>query len=139
MTLFISELDSERKSVITMGISDICVSFLCWVFSAIYIACGHGKTSGAMVCLLLPFFLTGMTALIIGFTRFYKIITLPVRCLWNLSAASFTVGMTLIGVFKIAGVPNSVFLVPIWIGGALTAIACVGVLIVNIKKHLEKI
>lgn len=92
-----------------------------------------------MVCLLVPFFLTGITVLIVGFTRFYKAITLPVRCLWNLSAASFTVGMALLGIFKIAGVPNSVFLVPIWIGGALTALACVGFLIFNIRKHLEEI
>lgn len=120
-----------------MGITDIIVSFLCWLFSAIYIACGHGKTSGAMVCLLVPFFLTGLTVLIISLTRFYKIINLPVRCLWNLSMASFTVGMALLGVFKIAGVPNSIFLVPIWIGGGLTALLCVVFLGVNISKFSE--
>lgn len=139
MTLFISELDTERKSVIRMGISDICVSFVCWIFSAIYIACGHGKTSGAMVCLLVPFFVSGMAVLIVGFTRFYKIITLPVRCLCNLSMASFTVGMALLGVFKIAGVPNSIFLVPIWIGGVCAALLCIVFLIVNIKKLSEEI
>ena len=139
MTLFISELDIERKKVITMGISNICVSFLCWVFSAIYIACGHGKTSGAMVCLLVPFFVSGMAILIVGLTRFYKIITLSIRCLLNLSMTSFTVGMALLGVFKIAGVPNSIFLVPIWIGGVITALFCVGFLIANIKKLSEEI
>ena len=121
-----------------MGITDIIVSFLCWLFSAIYIACGHGKTSGAMVCLLVPFFVTGITVLLIGLTRFYRIISMPIRYLWNMSMSSFTVGMALLGVFKIAGVPNSIFLVPIWIGGGVTALISVVLLIVNISKKTEE-
>ena len=137
--MFTSELDIERKKVIKMGIVDILVSFLCWVFSAIYIACGHGKTSGAMVCLLVPFFVLGMSTLLAGFTRFYKIITLPVRCLLNLSMASFTVAMALVGVFRIAGVENSVFLIPIWIGGCVTIICGIVFLIINIRALAREV
>lgn len=136
--MFISRLGPERKRVIKMGITDIIVSFICWMFSAIYIACGHGKTSGAMVCLLVPFFVTGITVLLIGLTRFYRIISMPIRYLWNLSMSSFTVGMALLGVFKIAGVPNSIFLVPIWIGGGVTALISIVLLIVNISKKTEE-
>lgn len=137
--MFISQLEAERKSLFVMGISDIGVSFLCWVFSAIYIACGHGKTSVGMVCLLVPFFVSGMAALILAFTEIYKAVTLGVRCLCNLSAASFTVGMALVGVFEIAGVPNSILLVPIWLGGALTALCTIVIFAFNIRKNREDI
>lgn len=124
--------------LVTGGI-DLGVGFLCWVFSAIYIACGHGKTSGAMVCLLVPFFLSGMMFSLLSFTELYKDITIAVRCLWNLSMASVTVGMALVGVFEIAGVPKSNFLIPIWIGGALSAICSIVIFIINHKKSLEEI
>ena len=137
--MFISELEAERKKVLVTGIADLGVSFLCWIFSAIYIACGHGKTSGAMVCLLVPFFVSGMAILILSFTELYSAITLSVRCLWNLSMASFTVAMALIGVFEIAGVPTSIFLIPIWIGGALSAVCGIAFFAFNIKKIMEKL
>ena len=92
----------------------------------------------AMVCLLVPFFVTGITVLLIGLTRFYRIISMPIRYLWNMSMSSFTVGMALLGVFKIAGVPNSIFLVPIWIGGGVTALISIVLLIVNISKKTEE-
>ena len=137
--MFISKLEAERKSVLITGISELIAAFFCWIFSAIYIACGHGKTSGFMVCLLLPFFLSGMAMLLLSFTDFYKVMTFAFRCLWNLSAASFTIGMALVGIFEIAGVPNSIFLVPIWIGGAATALCGVAVLIYNKKKTAEEL
>lgn len=137
--MFISQLEAERKSVLVMGISDLGVSFLCWAFSAIYIACGHGKTSVGMVCLLVPFFVSGMTALILSFSKAYRAVTLGVRCLWNLSMASFTVGMALVGVFEIAGVPNSILLIPIWLGGVLAALCAIVIFAFNIIKNREKI
>ena len=132
--MFISELEAEHRRVITMGISNIGVAFLCWVFSAIYIACGHGKTSLGMVCLLIPFFVLGMTTLIIGLAGRYQYMTLGVRCLSNLSMASFTVGMALVGVFEIAGVSKSAFLITIWIGGVLTAICSIVIFVFNVRK-----
>ena len=137
--MFISELEVERRKVFFTGIADLAVAFVCWVFSAIYIACGYGKTSWAMVCLLVPFFVSGMTILILGFTRFYKAVNIAVRCLWNFSMASFTVAMALTGIFEIAGVPNSIFIIPIWIGGAFSAICSIVIFILNFRKSLEEI
>ena len=125
--------------MLTMGIAELGASFFCWLFSAIYIACGHGKTSGAMVCLLLPFFLSGIVSVLLSLTDFYKVVTLAFRCLWNLSMASFTVGMALVGIFEIAGVPISALLIPIWIGGAVTALCGIAVLIYNKKKMAEEL
>ena len=137
--MFISELEVERRKVFFTGIADLTVAFVCWVFSAIYIACGYGKTSWAMVCLLVPFFVSGMTVLILGFTRLYKAVNIAVRCLWNFSMASFTVAMALTGIFEIAGVPNSIFIIPIWIGGAFSAICSIVIFILNFRKSLEEI
>ena len=137
--MFISELEAERKKVLFTGCVDLAVSFLCWIFSAIYIACGYGKTSWAMVCLLVPFFVSGMTILLLGFTERYKALTIAVRCLWNFAMASFTVAMVLVGIFEIAGVPNSIFIVPICIGGALSAICSIVIFILNFRKSLEEI
>lgn len=137
--MFTLELNAERRKVLSTGLIDLSVSFLFWIFSAIYIACGHGKTSGGMVCLLVPFFLSGMTFFIVSLTDAYRIITLPVRCLWNFSMASFTVGMALVGVFEIAGVPISSLLIPIWIGGVLCAACSIAVLIFNKKKIAEEL
>lgn len=135
--MFTSELNLERKKVLMTGVIDLCVSFMLWLFSAIYIACGHGKTSGGMTCLLLPFFIAGMALLVLSLTNAYKLITLAVRCLCNLSIASFSVGMALVGIFEIAGVSQSVFVVPIWIGGVLCAIACTVIIILNGTKKSE--
>ena len=137
--MFISELEVERRKVFFTGIADLAVSFVSWVFSALYIACGYGKTSWAMVCLLVPFFVSGMTVLILGFTRLYKAVNIAVRCLWNFSMASFTVAMALTGIFEIAGVPNSIFIIPIWIGGAFSAICSIVIFILNFRKSLEEI
>lgn len=135
--MFISKFNANRRKVLITGIIDLCASFVLWLFSAIYIACGHGKTSGGMVCLLLPFFLAGMSFLIISLTNAHKLFTLPVRCLCNLSMASFSVGMALTGIFEIAGVSQSGFVVPIWIGGVLCAVACVVFIILNGTKKSE--
>lgn len=134
MTLFISELDVERRKVLTTGIIDLGVAFLLWIFSAIYIACGHGKTSGGMVCLLLPFFVSGMMFLIGGFTELYSVATLPVRCLWNLAMASISVGMALIGIFEIAGVSSSKLLIFIWIGAAICLAGSIFIGVFNLIK-----
>lgn len=136
--MFISELDKDRRRVIVTGILDLLAAFICWIFSAIYIACGHGKTSGAMVCLLIPFFVSGMAILMLGFTGAYRFLTRAVRCLWNFSVASFTVGMALVGIFEIAGVPKSIFLIPIWIGGVFYAILGVIILLLNVVLWLVK-
>lgn len=135
--MFTSELNVERRKVLTTGIIDLTVAFVLWLFSAIYIACGHGKTSAGMVCLLLPCFLSGMAFIILSLTDVYRLITLPVRCLWNFSMASFSVGMALVGVFEIAGVSKSGFLVLIWISGVLCAMGSVAFLIINKVKKAE--
>ena len=136
--MFISELDKERRGVFIAGILELAAAFFCWIFSAIYIACGHGKTSWAMVCLLVPFFVTGMMTLILGFTGFYKFLTRAVRCLWNFSMASFTAGMALVGIFEIAGVPTSLFLIPIWVGGVIYAILSIMILLFNVVFYCVK-
>lgn len=136
--MFISELDKDRRRVIVTGILDLLVAFICWIFSAIYIACGHGKTSGAMVCLLVPFFVSGMAILILGLTGFYRFLTRAVCCLWNFSMASFTVGMALVGIFEIAGVPKSIFLIPIWAGGVFYAILGIVILLFNVVFWIVK-
>lgn len=137
--MFTSKSEIERKKVLFTGIIDLLVAFLWWVFSAIYIACGHGKTSSAMVCLIVPFFTVGMAFLTVGFTKFYKMITLAARCSFNLSAAAISVGMALVGVFEIAGVPTSDFLIPIWICGLASAVSGVVFLIYNKKNLTEEL
>ena len=83
--------------------------------------------------------MSGMTVLILGFTRLYKAVNIAVRCLWNFSMASFTAAMALTGIFEIAGVPNSIFIIPIWIGGAFSAICSIVIFILNFRKSLEEI
>ena len=130
--MFTSKNNVARRKLLVTGIADVGAAFLCWMFSAIYIACGHGKTSGAMVCLLVPFFLSGMLMIILSFTRLYERINIAARCLWNFSMASFTVGMALVGIFEIAGVPKSIFLIPIWAGGVFYAILGIVILLFNV-------
>ena len=137
--MFTSKNNVARRKLLVTGIADVGAAFLCWAFSAIYIACGHGKTSGAMVCLLVPFFLSGMLMIILSFTRLYERVNIAARCLWNFSMASVTVGMALVGIFEIAGVPKSSFLIPIFAGGAIFALCSIAIVIFNKKKSLEEI
>ena len=137
--MFTSKNNVARRKLLVTGIADVGAAFLGWVFSAIYSACGHGKTSGAMVCLLVPFFLSGMLMIILSFTRLYERINIAARCLWNFSMASVTVGMALVGIFEIAGVPTSSLLIPIFAGGVIFALCSIAIVIFNKKKSLEEI